>query len=137
MRAPITASDFVADQGVTRCIVRHAQQSLGQTHQRGALLARERVFLDQPLDPAALPLGPEASDQISRSPGNFCASIRGQAGRLEQRGERVLLTNAVSSSDLAAQFCRGAKGVRKIGKGFLVLRPWHCLVLRLHHQKLA
>jgi hypothetical protein len=53
---PIPRADLVADQCVARRVVGDSQQGLGETHQRHALLARQRVFVDQTLDAATLPL---------------------------------------------------------------------------------
>jgi hypothetical protein len=41
MRGPVVRRDLVADQFVDRLVVRHAQQRLGQTHQRHAFLCRQ------------------------------------------------------------------------------------------------
>ena len=64
MNTPIAVSDLVADQRVARSRIGNAQQRFGQTHQRNALLAGERIFLNQPLDSAALAFGPQCGDEF-------------------------------------------------------------------------
>ena len=44
MPAPVAGRDLVLDQRVDRIGVRHAQQRLGQTHQRDTLIGAEPVF---------------------------------------------------------------------------------------------
>ena len=63
MGLPVAAADLVADQRVARLVVGNAQQRLGQAHQRHALLARERIFVDQPFDAAATALRAQPLDQ--------------------------------------------------------------------------
>ena len=70
MRAPVAAADLVADQRVAGLVVGNAQQRLGEAHQRHALLARQRIFVDQRVDagegPGALGLVAQPLDQATR-----------------------------------------------------------------------
>ena len=65
MRAPVAGRELVADQRVARRGVGDAQQRLGEAHQRHALLARERIFVDEALDPARARLRAELADQAA------------------------------------------------------------------------
>ena len=85
MGLPVAAADLVADQRVARLVVWNPQQRLGQAHQRHALLARERIFVDQPLDAAAMALRPHPLDQPPRQ---RCRRLHGpgrQGGGGDQR----------------------------------------------------
>ncbi len=53
MAIPIARADLVADQPVGGFGVGHAQQRLGQAHQRHALFGRERIFLGEGVHAAA------------------------------------------------------------------------------------
>ena len=66
MRAPVAGRQLVADQRVARRGVGNAQQRLGEAHQRHALLARQRIFVDEPLDAARPRLAAQALDQFAR-----------------------------------------------------------------------
>ena len=65
MRAPVAGRELVADQRVARRGVGNAQQRLGEAHQRHALLARQRIFVDEPLDAARARLRPELGDEAA------------------------------------------------------------------------
>ena len=65
MRAPVAGRDLVADQRVAGRGVGNAQQRLGEAHERHALLARQRIFLDQALDARCPVLGAQRGDQLA------------------------------------------------------------------------
>ena len=84
MGAPVAAADLVADQRIARVVVGNAQQRLGQAHQRHALLARQRVFVDQPLDAAATASSRAAPRPAGRQRARALRAGRRQARLLDQ-----------------------------------------------------
>ena len=109
MRAPIAGRELVADQRVARRGVGNAQQRLGEAHQRHALLARERIFVDQALDAARARIGPQAGDEAAgerldppgligvrgrhRNEGRHALGLRAPGGGGDRGPERRLWEN--------------------------------------------
>ena len=83
MSAPIPAGDLVADQRVAGRGIGNAQQGLGKAHQRHAFLARQRIFVDQALDPPARAVPPQGFDELPRQPGDTSGALGGQT-RVDQ-----------------------------------------------------
>ena len=82
---PVAGGELVLDQPVGGRGVRHAQQRLGQHHQRQALLGRERIGVQEILD-AAEPAGMGA-DRLDQPPGaGIDARLGGRAAR--RRGQQ-------------------------------------------------
>ena len=104
MRAPVAVGDLVADQRVAGGGVGNAQQRLGEAHQRHAFLARQRIFLHQPLDAGALVLGAQRRDQLA---GGRLGAARGhrrrQRGGLDQRRQAFGFRPAIGGGDRLAQ----------------------------------
>ena len=82
MRLPVAAGHLVADQRITRGAVGNAQQGLGQAHQRHALLAGQREFLDQALHAAARAL---AAQGLHQAGGHGVDLLRVGHARLAQQ----------------------------------------------------
>ena len=76
---PVAGGELVLDQPVGGRGVRHAQQRLGQHHQRQALLGGQRIGMEKVLDPAET-AGPGA-DRLDQ-PAGALASMRGSASAL-------------------------------------------------------
>ena len=103
MRTPVAAADLVADQRVARLVVGDAQQRLGQAHQRHALLAGERIFVDQPFDAACRRLGPQRLDQPRGQRAGPGGLWRRQAGLVQKRRHALDLGLAPGRGDGVAQ----------------------------------
>jgi len=103
MGAPVAVGDLVADQGVPRGIVRDAQQRLGEAHQGDALLARQRIFVDQPLDAAPPRLGAQRLDELAGGRGGLEGRLGRQGRRIEQGRHAILLGPAIGRRDGGAQ----------------------------------
>ena len=86
MGAPVAGRQLVADERVAGRGVGNAQQRLGEAHQRDALLARQRIFVDQPLDAARPRLGPETHDEVARQRLDLAGLIGVERGEVEERG---------------------------------------------------
>ena len=103
MRPPVAGGELVADQGVARCGVRNAQQRLGKAHQRYALLAGQRIFVDQPLDAARSRLRPELGDE-SAAERPYAVRFIGVGGReLKERRHALRLGDPVGGGDRAPE----------------------------------
>ena len=64
MLAPIRRGDLVLDQRVHGFGVRHAQQCLGQAHQRDALFGGKTAFGQKDLHQAGPHIGADSTDKI-------------------------------------------------------------------------
>ena len=118
MGAPVAAADLVADQGVARVVVGNAQQRLGEAHQRHALLARQRVFVDQPFDAAGRRLLAQRLDQPRRQRAGAGGARRRQLRLLDQRRQAFGLGPPPGGGDRGPQraFAAGST-VQKRGTG--------------------
>ena len=103
MGLPVAAADLVADQRIARLVVGNAQQRLGEAHQRHALLARQRVFVDQPFDAAAMALGAQPLDQPAGQRRRLGHGLGRQGRRLDQRRQALRLGAPVGRRDRLAQ----------------------------------
>ena len=87
---PAAGGELVLDQAVGGRGVGHAQQRLGQHHQRQALLGGERIGVQQILDAAeARRPGADRLDQPARA--RVDAALRGGRGRLRQENRGQFL----------------------------------------------
>ena len=66
--APVAGRELVANERVAGGGVGNAQERFGQAHQRHALLARKRIFVDETFDPARARLGAQTRDEVAREP---------------------------------------------------------------------
>ena len=80
MRQPVPGRHLVADQRVARRRIGDPQQRFGEAHQRHALLARQRIFVDQPLDALRPRFSAQRFDETAGRRGN-AGSRRGRQGR--------------------------------------------------------
>ncbi len=103
MRLPVADADLVADQRVARGAVGDAQQRLGEAHQRDALLARQREFLDHALDDAGARFSPQRLDKLRRQHLRLCSRLRRLARPGEQAGQALRFRPAVGGGDRGAQ----------------------------------
>ena len=67
MRRPVRGADLVLDQRVDGLAVGHAQQRLGEAHERHALAGREPVLGEEALHDRGAGAGPDGADQIDRA----------------------------------------------------------------------
>ena len=64
MLRPVDAADFVANEPIGGCIVRHPQQRFREAHQGHAFFGRKAVLLEEDIDAAGRPAaGANALDQ--------------------------------------------------------------------------
>ena len=120
---PIGGGDLVADQPVGGLGVGNAQQRLGEAHQRHALAARERVFLQEGID-AALP---EPRSRAPYAPGRRArAAMRssisaGSSASARMRSTDRGLVRAISRAQAPAVRIGGRRGFgedhRRLGHG--------------------
>ena len=89
MGAPVAGRQLVADERVAGRGVGNAQQRLGEAHQRHALLARQRIFVDEPLDAARPRLGPEARRRGRAPAPRPARPDRGRARRGREAAARI------------------------------------------------
>ena len=113
-------ADLVADQRVAGCGVGDAQQRLGEAHQRHALLARQRIFLDQPLD-AAGARARLAAQPLRQTGGDFADALGFfgfGGGEVDQRRDAGGLGPAMRSGNDGAQALgRGDLGAQRGKEG--------------------
>ena len=127
MARPIGRAELVADQPVDGLGVGHAQQRLGEAHQRHALLRGQRVFVQERVDAAVADGargGPRRRD---------CARSRrcGRAPRTADRRRARIAATASVSSMRSAGADRGAQrrgrrrrvGEHETHRGFLSAIP--------------
>ncbi len=136
MGAPVAGRDLVADQRVAGRLVRDAQQCLGEAHQGDALVAGERIFVDEPLDAAMARLGAERLDQRARDAGGGLGSLGRQGRGIEERGDAVGFRAAIGGRDRVAErrlrlHPRGEGGERSGGGGHGRLSVGRCLHIGL------
>ena len=115
VRAPVAVGELVADQAVGGGLVGHAQQGLGQAHQRHALLAGERELLHQRVDTrGARAGGAQAGDELVGERAHRLAQGLGKARGLDQGRDTDRLGRAPGGVDRAAQRVtrRGGQGGR-------------------------
>ena len=103
MGRPVAVGHLVADQRVAGGVVGDAQQRLGEAHQRHAFLARERIFVDQPLDAAALVVRAQRRHQRRRRRIHRGDSRRIERGGIKQRRKAQALVTAVGGGDRLTQ----------------------------------
>ncbi len=103
MGAPVARRELVADQRVARGGVGNAQQRLRETHQRHALLARQRVLVDEPLDAAGTRLGAQPGHETARHRLDAFRLVRPQRRQREERGHALRLGFSRSRRDRGAQ----------------------------------
>ena len=102
MRRPVVRGDLVADQVVHGLGVGHAQQRLGQAHQRHAFLRRQAVFGQEHFH--QLPVGrrPDGANQPGGAGGNLGALRLGKPGGGDEvRQCRVLVGQIVGADGVA------------------------------------
>lgn len=103
MRAPGRWCDLVLDERIDRFGIRHAEQGLGQTHQRDALPGRETVFGQKGLHETWSRPGPQVFDERGRViAGHIQHGGLGRCAR-QQFGERCVLGHGVQTRDFCAQ----------------------------------
>ncbi|GAA0557090.1 hypothetical protein GCM10008942_01950 [Rhizomicrobium electricum] len=77
MAFPVAGRDLVPDQEIGGLVVGHAQQRLGETHQRDAFLGRQRVFLRQSVNTTpACALAANATSEITREDADSVIFLR-------------------------------------------------------------
>ena len=103
MALPVAGADLVADQRVAGRAIGYAQQRLGQAHQGHALLAGERVFLQQRLHNAARAFGAQLHHQVFRRLARRRRLFFGQGGMGDEGRDAILLRPAISGGDRGAQ----------------------------------
>ena len=103
MGAPVAGRELVANERVAGGGVGNAQQRLGEAHQRHAFLARERIFVDEPLDAARPGLGPEARDERARERLGALGLIGREGRKVEERSHALGLRATIRRRDLGAQ----------------------------------
>jgi hypothetical protein len=81
MRRPVVRGDLVADQIVHRLRVGHAQERLGETHQRHALLRRQAVFGQENFHQLPVGGGSHSAHKIGGAGGDIGAQGLGKPGR--------------------------------------------------------
>ncbi len=99
MRAPVAGRELVADQRIARGGVGDAQQRLGEAHQRNPLLARQRIFVHQALDPARPGLGSEPSDQSAGQRLDPPGLVRARGREFKERRQALRLRAPVGRGD--------------------------------------
>ena len=128
MRAPVAGRELVADQRVAGGGVGNAQQRLGEAHQRDALLARERIFVDEPLDPARARLGAQTRDEAARERLDAPGLVGRDRGLFEERDHAFGLGSPVSRRDRGAERRLrdnlGAERGERVGHGGSSGLPW-------------
>ena len=88
MLAPVRRRDLVLDQRVHRVGVRHAQQRLGQTHERDALFGRQAILGEEDLHQAGTYIGADLADKrgaLVRYPGPVGRAERGPGNQPFQK----------------------------------------------------
>ena len=103
MRAPVAGRELVADQRVARRGVGDAQKRFREAHQRHPLLARERIFVDEALDPARARLRPELGDQAGCDRPDAARVVRACGRELNERRHALGLRKPISRGDRASQ----------------------------------
>jgi hypothetical protein len=108
----VTFAELVLDELVGGAGVGHAQQCLGQHHQREALLGRERELPQHVLDPAKIPSEPVVAladrlDQPGRGPVDPGFLRRGEMRRRQQLRSKLGIVRRVG----------GGKGRRDVRHG--------------------
>ena len=100
VRAPVAVGELVADQAVGGGLVGHAQQRLGQAHQRHAFLAGERELLHQRVDAGgARAGGAQAADEVMGEAADGFAQLGGDACGLHQHRHAHRLGRAPGGVD--------------------------------------
>ena len=117
MGLPVAPGDLVADQRVTGGIIGDAQQCFGQAHQRHAFLAGQRIFLHQPLDPAAPALAAQRGHEGAGGRGDGIAQLGGKFGLEQQIGQAIGFGAAIRGGYPAAQGGWFTDGGGYSGKG--------------------
>ena len=103
MRAPVAGRELVADQRVAGRGVGNAQQCFGEAHQRHALLARQRIFVDQTLDAARARLRPQLGDEAMGERADAVRFVRVRACELDERRYALRLGRPVGGGDRAPE----------------------------------
>ncbi len=119
MGLPVGRGDLVADHGIAGGRVRDAQQRLGQAHERDALLAGERIFLDQTRHaPAAVEFFPaQRHHQLAGQRPRGLGLVRLQARIGQERWQALGLRSPARIGDSGAQRALGLHALGKFLKG--------------------
>ena len=103
MGAPVAGRELVANERVAGGGVGNAQQGLGEAHQRHALLARERIFVDEALDAARPGLGPEPRGEGARERLDALGLIGGKGRKVDERRHALGFRATIRRRDRSAQ----------------------------------
>ncbi len=106
MSRPVVRRDLVADQVVHRLRVRHAQQRLGQTHQRHAFLGGQAVFGQEHFHQLGIGSTAHRSHQIGRAHGDRGTLFRIEIGKGDETRQRLFLVRKHVCTDCRAQFLK-------------------------------
>ena len=108
--APFRRRDLVLDQRIHRVGIRHAQERLGQAHQRHAFLGREAVFGEEHLHQAGLGIVADGMDQ----PGGIGADRGADLGvgrmRVGEGFDQPRLVGGMGGADLLAELVERGHG---------------------------
>ena len=99
MLPPFGRRDLVLDQFVHGLGVGHAQQGLGQTHQRHALFGRKTVFGQKHFHHARLAVGPDRADQIGGTGGDADAGRFIGSKVAHQSGDQLFFVAQMQFAD--------------------------------------
>ena len=91
MRRPVVRRDLVVDQVVHGLGVGHAQQRLGEAHQRHAFLGREPVGREENLHQPRIGRGAHRAHQIGRLRRDRRALLGGERCLADQALQRLVL----------------------------------------------
>ena len=91
MLPPIRWRDLVFDQRIDGFGVRHAQQSLGQTHQRDAFVGGQTIFSEKDLHQTWIICAANLSDQCGGIARNRFAILRCQLRHIDKRFDTLRL----------------------------------------------
>ena len=92
MGRPVPGSNFLGDQLVPGCSIRHAEQRLGQTHEGKALLIREAKLFEEAFHHALLAgHGTGCFHDVAAQADGFCTLMIGQGCRIKKIAYKRLL----------------------------------------------
>ena len=113
MRRPVLRRDLVADQLVHRLGVGHAQQRLGEAHQRHAFLGREAVGGEEDLHQPRVGRAAHRPHQIGGMPGD-CGALRvAELRGRDQAFQRLVLVGQIVGADFVAESGKRRHGLSK------------------------
>ena len=119
MLVPVGAADLVLDEAISGFRIRNPQQRLGQAHQHHAFLGRERILVQEGIEPAPLALRANALHEVTGERFGFSAFASAETCHRKQGLDGLGFVRKIEPRHLLARIVHGH------GTGHSNVKPRH------------